>query len=70
MTHVYILMYSASEWRFLDLGRFVNVLLLRIIIISKRIYCMQFSVPGIRIVNNCADREADFTSVCELQLDN
>ena len=31
-THVYILMYSASEWIFPDLWRFINVLLIIIII--------------------------------------
>jgi len=32
MTHVYLLMYSASEWICLDLWRFINVLLIIIII--------------------------------------
>ena len=34
MTHVYILMYSTSEWIFLDLWRFINVIIITIITIT------------------------------------
>ena len=38
MTHVYLLMYSASEWIFIDLWRFINVIISITIIISSRLW--------------------------------
>ena len=51
MTHVYILMYSASEWRFLDLWCFINIIIIIIILMMENQWCRLTTAAFVRLVS-------------------